>query len=132
MTASIPSLSPPTRAVRPPRRPPDVVVRRVEPPRRQVPDRVANLLLAGVSHALAGLLTDSLGGHRQVSLPSARRIDHFTPLRYGHTVETPLEDYDRHFSAWNGQCYRLETSPVYFDGGGTLVDAVAQDLPDVR
>jgi hypothetical protein len=132
MTASLPSLSPRTHARRPRRTPAEVVIRRMDPPRPELPPRAANLLLAGVSHSLAGTLADGLGRHPQVCLPSTRRIDRFTPLRYGLEVEAPLEDYDRHFAGWNDERYRLESSPVYFDGGEALVAAVARDLPDVR
>jgi hypothetical protein len=132
MTASLPSLSPRTHERRPRRTPAEVVVRRMDPPRPELPPRAANLLLAGVSHSLAGSLADGLGRHPQVCLPSTRRIDRFTPLRYGLEVEAPLEDYDRHFAGWNDERYRLESSPVYFDGGETLVAAIARDLPDVR
>jgi hypothetical protein len=135
MTASIPSL--PSRAL--PRRPaeirgaagPDLVVRRVRTP-APLTHRVPNLLLAGVSHADASGLTAGLGRHPQVCLPSTRRIDHFTPLRYGQRVEAPLEDYDRHFARWNGERYRLESSPVYFDGGRALVAEVAATMPGLR
>jgi hypothetical protein len=104
----------------------------MDPPRPELTARTANLLLAGVSHSLAGTLADGLRRHPQVCLPSTRRIDRFTPLRYGLEVEAPLEDYDRHFAGWNGERYRFESSPVYFDGGEVLVGAVARDLPDVR
>jgi hypothetical protein len=131
MTAPTPSL-PPRLHARPRVTPADLVVRRVEPPRPAVPRLVPNLLLAGVSHALASTLTDGLGRHPQVCLPSTRRIDHFTPLRYGLEVDAPLEDYDRHFARWDGERYRLETSPVYFDGGPELVAAAAAAMPDAR
>src|SRR3954453_8097278 len=132
MTASSPSLSSRAHARRPRRTPAEIAVLRVEPPEPEAPARAANLLLAGVSHSLAGTLADGLGRHPQICLSSSRRIDHFTPLRYGLGVEAPLEDYDRHFVGWNGERYRLENSPVYFDGGKDLVAAVARDLPDVR
>src|SRR3954447_23720076 len=132
MTAPLPSLSSRTHARRPRRTPAEIAVLRVEPPEPQAPARAANLLLAGVSHSLAGTLADGLGRHPGICLSSSRRIDHFTPLRYGLGVEAPLEDYDRHFAGWEGERYRLESSPVYFDGGQALVAAVARDLPDVR
>src|SRR3954452_21670777 len=132
MTASLPSLPPRTPARRPRRTPAEIAVLRVEPPEPQAPARAANLLLAGVSHSLAGTLADGLGRHPGICLSSSRRIDHFTPLRYGLGVEAPLEDYDRYFAGWGGERYRLENSPVYFDGGEDLVAAVARDLPDVR
>jgi hypothetical protein len=131
MTASIPSLSSRAQARRAKTAAPDLVVRRVRMPAPPT-HRVPNLLLAGVSHADASGLTVALGRHPQVGLPSARRIDHFTPLRYGQRVEAPLEDYDRHFARWEGERYRLETSPVYFDGGQALVAEVAASMPGLR
>ncbi|MGZ4612232.1 MAG: hypothetical protein ACXV1K_03530 [Kineosporiaceae bacterium] len=131
MTASTHPLSTPALRRRS-SKPPELAVSRLRADVAPVVHLVPNLLLAGVSHADASGLTAGLGRHPQVCLPSTRRIDHFTPLRYGRPVETPLEDYDRHFAGWAGQRYRLETSPVYFDGGPALVADVAKSLPDVR
>src|SRR4051812_25119144 len=124
MTASIPSLSPRARVRRAPASSHDLVVRgavsevpAAPPPPPVIRPRVPTLLLPGVSHADASALSAGLGRHPQVCLPSARRIDHFTPLRYGLAVDASLQDYDSHFSSWRGERYRLETSPVYFDGG---------------
>lgn len=131
MTASIPSLSSRARPRRVRARAPELVVQQLKA--AAAPSyRVPTLLLAGVSHADAPRLTTELGRHPQVCLPSIRRIDHFTPLRYGQRTQAPLEDYDRHFAAWNGERYRLETSPVYFDGGPDLVAEVAASMPELR
>jgi hypothetical protein len=108
------------------------VVREVVPARPVVRHRVPTLLVPGVSHADAAALSAGLGRHPQVCLPATRRIDHFTPLRYGLAVEAPLHDYDDHFSGWQGERYRLETSPVYFDGGPRLVAEVAAAMPDAQ
>jgi hypothetical protein len=140
MTASIPSVSPRARLRRAPARSHELVirdgirevVRDVPPAPPAIRHRVPTLLLAGVSHADAGALSVELGRHPQVCLPATRRIDHFTPLRYGLAAEAPLEDYDRHFSGWRGERYRLETSPVYFDGGTRLVAEVAAAMPDAQ
>jgi hypothetical protein len=135
MTASIPSLSPRARVRRAPTTSHDLVVREVvreDLPPQPDPARVPTLLLPGVSHADATALSLGLGRHPQVCLPATRRIDHFTPLRYGVPVEAPLEDYDAHFSGWQGERYRLETSPVYFDGGPRLVAEVAAAMPDAQ
>jgi hypothetical protein len=131
MTASPPSLSSRARTRRVKAQAPELVVQHLQAP-APPSYRVPTLLLAGVSHADAARLTAGLGRHPQVCLPSIRRIDHFTPLRYGQRVEAPLEDYDRHFAAWDGERYRLETSPVYFDGGPELVAEVAASMPDLR
>src|SRR5919199_3182946 len=136
MTASIPSLSPRARVRRAPTTSHDLVVREVvrevHPSRPADHSRVPTLLLAGVSHADATALSEGLGRHPQVCLPVTRRIDHFTPLRYGLSVEAPLHDYDAHFSGWQGERYRLETSPVYFDGGPRLVAEVIAAMPDAQ
>jgi hypothetical protein len=135
MTASIPSLSPRARVRRAPTASHDLVVPEVLQVSSSAPvdrSRVPTLLLPGVSHADATALSVGLGRHPQVCLPATRRIDHFTPLRYGVAVEAPLQDYDAHFSGWRGERYRLETSPVYFDGGPRLVAEVAAAMPDAQ
>jgi hypothetical protein len=91
-----------------------------------------NVMIPGVSHAGAGLLSGDLGRHPQVCLPSSKRIGHFTPLRYGRDVQAPLSDYERHFSGWTGQAFRVETSPGYFDGGPAMIRTLADTLPDLR
>lgn len=91
-----------------------------------------NLLLAGVTHAGATALASALARHPEVKLPAVRRVDHYSPMRFGHPVQATLADYDRHFATWRGQRYRLERSPVYFDGGRELIERVARDLPGVR
>jgi hypothetical protein len=93
---------------------------------------VPNLLIAGATHAGAATLAADLGRHSDVCLPAVKRIDHFTPLRFGQEIGGVVEDYDNHFAGWSGQRYRLETSPVYFDGGCALVSSVAQILTDTR
>ena len=67
--APTPSLPSRTHARRPRRTPPDLVVRRVEAPRPVVPKRGANLLLAGVSHSLAGTLTQELADIPRCACP---------------------------------------------------------------
>jgi hypothetical protein len=96
------------------------------------PHLVPNLLIAGVTHSGAADLAQSLSRHPQIKLSASKRVDHYTPIRYGRPLEAPLADYDRHFANWSGQRYRLESSPVYFDGGRTLVNAVTRDLPGAR
>jgi hypothetical protein len=135
MTASIPSLSQRARVRRAPTTSHDLVVREVRelhPSRPVDRPRVPTLLIPGVSHADATALSVGLGRHPQVCLPATRRIDHFTPLRYGVAVEAPLQNYDAHFSGWRSERYRLETSPVYFDGGPRLVAEVAAAMPDAQ
>jgi len=98
------------------------------PSRHLVPD----VLLAGVTHAGATRLSRALARHPEVKLPVHQRVDHYSPLRFGQQVQATLADYDRHFATWRGQRYRLERSPVYFDGGRDLVEAVHHDLPELR
>src|SRR5919202_231557 len=120
MTASIPSLTPRTRVRRAAHAAPELVVREVVRPVPGPPavrPRVPTLLLAGVSHADAGALSAGLGRHPQVCLPASRRIDHFTPLRYGVDVTAPLEDYDRHFADWRGEGHLLGRLPRCFERG---------------
>jgi hypothetical protein len=103
---------------------------RVTPPAS--PRLLPNLLLAGVSHAGAAMLADDLGRHPAVCLPDVRRINYFTPLIFGRVVETPLDDYDRYYSRWVGERFRIETGPDYFDGGLAVTARIAESLPGVR
>jgi|GEM_PF-4416360 len=92
---------------------------------------VPNLLIAGVSHAGAEGLGAALGRHPQVARCRSR-AHRYAPLRYGRAVQTALADYDRYFSGWSGQPFRLEVSPGYFDGGRALVTTVNRELPGLR
>lgn len=102
---------------------------RPEPSSRHL---VPDVVLAGVTHAGATRLSRALARHPEVKLPVHQRVDHYSPLRFGQPIEATLADYDRHFATWRGQRYRLERSPVYFDGGQQLVDALCRDLPGLR
>jgi hypothetical protein len=131
MSATIP---PRTRASVPAVRRPstELAVRRV--PSAPPPDLalLPNVLLPGVSHAGAAMLTADLGRHPDLCLPAGPMAGHFHPLRYGRPVEVHPHDYDRHFATWAGQCYRVETSPEYFDGGRLMAESLAATLPGLR
>jgi hypothetical protein len=85
-----------------------------------------------VTHAGARTLAQHLARHPEVVLASRKRIDRYTPMRFGRGVESGLDVYDTVFSSWRGQRCRVEVSPVYFDGGPELIRRVAEDLPDTR
>ncbi|MDQ1288618.1 MAG: hypothetical protein QG622_2184 [Actinomycetota bacterium] len=91
-----------------------------------------NVLIPGVSHAGAAMLAADLGRHPDVCLPDVKQINYFTPLRFGRPVESPLDDYDRHYSRWSGERYRVETGPDYFDGGLPMTTRIAESLPGVH
>jgi len=91
-----------------------------------------DVVIPGVTHAGAAMLAEDLGRHPQICLPTSKRIDHFTPLRFGREIDAGLADYDHHFASWSGQRYRIETSPVYLDGGPRMVAAVNSALPGLR
>lgn len=93
---------------------------------------VPNVVIPGVTHAGASMLAADLGRHPEVCLPNTKRIDFFGPLRFGRPIGTDLADYDGHFAGWGGQRYRVETSPVYFDGGSDLVSTLDRTLPGLR
>jgi hypothetical protein len=90
-----------------------------------------NVLIPGVSHAGAAMLTADLGRHPQLCLPR-ERPGLFAELRYGRPVDVRPHDYDRHFAGWSGQRYRMETSPEYLDGGLPMAQALAEQLPGLR
>jgi hypothetical protein len=131
MSATLPSR---TRASVPAvRRPPtELAVRQV--PSGPAPDLalLPNVIVPGVSHAGAAMLTADLGRHPGVCLPAGPMAGHFHPLRYGRPVEVHPHDYDRHFATWSGQRYRVETSPEYFDGGRLMAETLAATLPGLR
>jgi len=127
----------PARTGSPPARGPEPVPLHRPPGRRAVVPAargtlLPNLLLAGVTHAGAAALSRTLADHPEIVQAVPQRVDHFTPLRYGKPVDAPLEDYDGHFEHARGEHYRLETSPVYFDGGARLVGTVHASLPGAR
>ena len=91
-----------------------------------------NLLVPGVSHAGAAMLSADLGRHPQVCLPSGSLLGPFAPLRYGRPVQVQPHDYDGHYPDWSGQRYRIEASPDYLDGGRVMALALAERLPGLR
>jgi hypothetical protein len=131
MSATIP---PRTRAAVPAvRRPPgELSVQAVTRSRAADQPLLPNVIIPGVSHAGAAMLTVDLARHPELSLPTSRPAGCFHPLRYGRPVEVHPHDYDRHFTGWSAQRYRLETSPDYFDGGRPMAEALATTLPELR
>ena len=85
-----------------------------------------NLVIAGVTKSGTSSLYWYLVQHPEICGATNPQVNHFAPLRYGLPPE-PLDAYERHFSQWSGERYRLEKSPTYFAGGHRLVDEIDRD-----
>lgn len=90
-----------------------------------------NLVLAGVTKAGTTSLFHYLGQHPEVLRADVKELDHYAPLVEGREPP-PLDEYSRHFAAWNGQSWRLDASPRYFIGGDHLVRRLRTELPEAR
>ena len=95
------------------------------------PDRRPNLVIAGVAKAGTTSLFRYLAQHPDVCGSSVKEPRYFTPLRYGEPLP-PLADYTRLFEHCSGQRYRMEATPGYFPGGGTVARAIDEVLPGAR
>lgn len=96
-------------------------------------DLVANLLVAGVTKSATSSLYWYLSQHPEVCPPAGpKEIDFFTPMRWGDPPLGSASDYGRHFRTCDGQRYRLDASPQYFDGGAALTRTVRSYSPDAR
>ena len=139
MTASIPSqLSPRSRVRRAPASSHDLIVRgssaRLVGPAAAPGDPLPGAHAAAPRRQPRGRGRPECGSRpASPGVPAGDAPDrplHPAALRPG--VDASLQDYDSHFSGWRGEPYRLETSPVYFDGGPRLVTEVAAAMPEAQ
>jgi hypothetical protein len=94
-------------------------------------DRLANLVVIGVSKAGTTSLFEYLGRHPDVGLSDHKELRYFTPLRYGEPLE-PLASYARHFRHCVNERYAVEATPGYFYGGRPLARTMRQTCGPVR
>jgi hypothetical protein len=86
------------------------------------PERLPNLIVAGVSKAGTSSLFEYLGRHPDIGLSNVKEVRYFLPLRRGKDLG-PLADYAVHFAHCT-QRYAMEATPGYFYGGSTLAFAM--------
>lgn len=91
-----------------------------------------NLLIAGVTKAGTTSLFAYLAQHPQICAAATKDINYFSPLRRGEPVTEPLQVHERYFAHCQGQPYRLDASPDYFNGGKAVVDAVHEQYPGAK
>src|SRR3954453_7759178 len=93
-----------------------------------VADRPTDVLIAGVNKAGTTSLFVSLSEHPRVAPSAVKETRFFLPARYGKTV--PPEDvYDQYFTVLPDTRARLEATPSYFYGGGSLARVIDERLP---
>lgn len=89
-----------------------------------------NLVIAGTVKAGTTSLFALLSAHPQICGSRVKETCYFLPLRYGKEPR-PIEHYAQHFSHCEGQKYRLESTPGYFEGGERVarrMDAVLENV----
>jgi hypothetical protein len=94
-------------------------------------DRLANLVVIGVSKAGTTSLFEYLGRHPDVGLSDHKELRYFTPLRYGEPLD-PLASYAQHFRHCSNERYAVEATPGYFYGGRPLARAMRETCGPVR
>jgi Sulfotransferase domain len=94
-------------------------------------DRLANLVVIGVSKAGTTSLFEYLGRHPEIGLSDHKEVRYFTPVRYGEPLP-PLDAYARHFRNCSNERYAVEATPGYFYGGRTLARAMHETCGSVR
>src|SRR4051794_19532163 len=94
-------------------------------------DRLANLVVIGVSKAGTTSLFEYLGRHPDVGLSDHKELRYFSPLRYGEPLE-PLASYAQHFRHCSDERYAVEATPGYFYGGRPLARAMRETCGPLR
>jgi len=94
-------------------------------------DRLANLVVIGVSKAGTTSLFESLGRHPDIGLSDLKELRYFSPIRYGEPLEPPAS-YAQHFRHCLHERYAAEATPGYFYGGRPLAHAMRQTCGSVR
>ena len=89
-------------------------------------------VIAGVGKAGTTSLFWYLSQHPDICASDVKEIRYFTALSEGDGLLPPIAEYAGHFSGCGRQRHRLEASPQYFHGGGTVAAAMSETLPDVR
>lgn len=95
------------------------------------PERLPNLVIAGVSKAGTTSLFHYLAQHPEICTADDKELRYFTPLRYGDQPG-PLDAYARRFPVRRAERYAMEATPGYFYGGRVLAEHVRRTLPDPR
>jgi hypothetical protein len=93
------------------------------------PERLPNLIIAGVSKGGTTSLFRYLAQHPDICPSRIKELRYFEPLRYGEPM-APIESYARHFEHCTGQRYRMEATPSYFGGGRPVATAIRASLHD--
>lgn len=93
-------------------------------------ERLANLVVIGVSRAGTTSLFDYLGRHPEIGQSDLKELRYFTPIRYGQSLE-PVESYAQHFRDCTG-LYAMEATPGYFYGGRDLARMMLATCGSVR
>lgn len=83
----------------------------------------ANLVIAGVTKAGTTALLHYLAQHPEIC--GERFKEAQLLLTHAGDPAAVEEGYDRQFRHWNGERYRLESSPAYFPAGPDLLDGGA-------
>lgn len=94
-------------------------------------DRVASLVVIGVSKAGTTSLFEYLGQHPEIGQSDLKELRYFSPARYGEPLE-PLEFYTQHFRHCRDEMYAMEATPGYFYGGRPLARAMLQTCGSLR
>lgn len=90
-----------------------------------------NLIIGGVHKAGTTSLFMYLFQHPEICPSSKKEIHYFTPLRYGNPL-AELSEYEKFFTHYKGEKYRLEASPSYLYGKKVISDRVFSTLEDPK
>jgi hypothetical protein len=93
--------------------------------------KLPNLVIAGTVKAGTTSLFRYLASHPQICGSTVKETCYFLPLRYG-AERSPIDDYTHHFRHSEGEKYRLESTPGYFDGGTSVAAPIGEVLKDVK
>jgi hypothetical protein len=93
--------------------------------------RLPNLVIAGVGGAGTTSLFSYLIQHPDICGSSVKEVRYFTPVKHGRSL-ADLASYAQYFSHCTDEKYLVESTPGYFYGGGALISAMRERLPDPR
>lgn len=96
-----------------------------------VPDRLPNLVIAGVGKAGTTSMFHYLSQHSDICASTVKEPRYFR-VEDEHASPGPLETYARLFSHCGAQRYVMEASPQYFKGGLHTIGLIRSTLVDPR
>lgn len=94
-------------------------------------NKIANLIIAGVSKCGSTSLFAYLAAHPDVCGSNKKETQFFMPLKFGKQLPL-LSEYENFFTNCADEKYRLDATPYYLFGGKKIAEAIRDNVNDAK